>query len=79
VLEAVRRDYPVVLHGVSLSIASTDPLDERYLADLAALARASDAAGDAEAAKSYQERGLAVSRAMNEAKSAAEMEVLLRR
>lgn len=39
VLEAVRRDYPVVLHGVSLSIASTDPLDERYLDDLAALAR----------------------------------------
>jgi uncharacterized protein len=39
VLEAVRRDYPVVLHGVSMSIASTDPLDERYLAELAALAR----------------------------------------
>jgi len=39
VLEEVRRDYPVVLHGVSLSIASSDPLDERYLADLAALAR----------------------------------------
>jgi len=39
VLEAVRRDYPVVLHGVSMSIASTDPLDECYLADLAALAR----------------------------------------
>ncbi len=28
VLEAVRRDYPIVLHGVSLSIGSTDPLDE---------------------------------------------------
>jgi hypothetical protein len=40
VLEAVRRDYPVVLHGVSLSIGSTDPLDERYLAELDALARA---------------------------------------
>ncbi len=39
VLEAVRRDYPVVLHGVSMSIASTDPLDERYLGELAALAR----------------------------------------
>ena len=39
VLEALRRDYPVVLHGVSLSIASTDPLDQRYLAELAALAR----------------------------------------
>jgi uncharacterized protein (UPF0276 family) len=39
VLEAVRRDYPVVLHGVSLSIGSTDPLDERYLDDLVALAR----------------------------------------
>jgi len=40
VLEAVRRDYPVVLHGVSLSIGSTDPLDERYLAELDALAKA---------------------------------------
>jgi uncharacterized protein (UPF0276 family) len=38
VLEAVRRDYPVVLHGVSLSIASTDPLNEQYLDELAALA-----------------------------------------
>lgn len=44
VLEAVRRDYPVVLHGVSMSIASTDPLDERYIADLAALARDVDPA-----------------------------------
>jgi uncharacterized protein len=40
VLEMVRRDYPVVLHGVSLSIGSTEPLDERYLDELAALARA---------------------------------------
>lgn len=51
----------------------------KILADLSELARVSDAAGDAEAAKSYKERGIAVSRAMNEAKSAAEMEVLLRR
>jgi hypothetical protein len=39
VLEKVRRDVPVVLHGVSLSIGSTDPLSERYLAQLADLAR----------------------------------------
>jgi len=39
VLAAVRRDYPVVLHGVSLSIGSSDPLDTRYLDELAALAR----------------------------------------
>jgi uncharacterized protein (UPF0276 family) len=39
VLEAVRRDYPVVLHGVSLSIASTEPLDVGYLDELAELAR----------------------------------------
>ncbi|RMD85202.1 MAG: DUF692 domain-containing protein [Candidatus Dadabacteria bacterium] len=37
VLEAVRRDYPVALHGVGLSIGSSDPLDERYLARLAGL------------------------------------------
>ena len=40
VLEAVRRDYPVVLHGVSLSIGSVDPLDREYLDELDALARA---------------------------------------
>ena len=40
VLESVRRDYPLVLHGVSLSIGSADPLDERYLDELDALARA---------------------------------------
>jgi uncharacterized protein (UPF0276 family) len=40
VLEAVRRDYPVVLHGVSLSIGSVDPLDHDYLDQLDALARA---------------------------------------
>jgi len=39
VLEAVRRDHPVALHGVALSIGSTDPLDPRYLDRLAALVR----------------------------------------
>jgi uncharacterized protein (UPF0276 family) len=34
VLETVRRDTPVALHGVSLSIGSTDPLSETYLRDL---------------------------------------------
>jgi uncharacterized protein (UPF0276 family) len=38
VLEAVRRRYPVALHGVSLSIGSVDPLDEGYLKRLKALA-----------------------------------------
>ncbi len=31
VLRRVRRDYPIVLHGVSLSIGSSDPIDESYL------------------------------------------------
>ena len=39
VLEKVRRDVPVALHGVSLSIGSVDPLSERYLADLESLVR----------------------------------------
>ena len=30
-LTAIRRDYPVSLHGVGLSIGSTDPLDRRHL------------------------------------------------
>jgi hypothetical protein len=37
VLERARAAAPVVLHGVSLSLGSTDPLDERYLAELRAL------------------------------------------
>ena len=39
VLTRVRERYPVVLHGVALSIGSTDPLDQAYLARLDALAR----------------------------------------
>jgi uncharacterized protein len=39
VLREVRARYPVVLHGVSMSLGSVDPLDERYLDGLAALAR----------------------------------------
>jgi len=38
VLESVRRDHPVALHGVSLSIGSVDPLDRRYLKALRDLA-----------------------------------------
>lgn len=37
VLRRVAKRYPVVLHGVSLSIGSTDPLDMEYLARLKAL------------------------------------------
>jgi uncharacterized protein (UPF0276 family) len=44
VLRAVREHYPVVLHGVSLSLGSTDPLDERYLDALATLAAEVDPA-----------------------------------
>lgn len=38
VLDRVRERYPVVMHGVSLSIGSTDPLDDAYLARLRELA-----------------------------------------
>jgi uncharacterized protein (UPF0276 family) len=37
-LERARALGPVVLHGVSLSLGSTDPLNEVYLAELRALA-----------------------------------------
>lgn len=37
-LDAIRADYPVVMHGVSLSIGSAEPLDMGYLRDLKALA-----------------------------------------
>ncbi|MEO8159449.1 MAG: DUF692 domain-containing protein [Betaproteobacteria bacterium] len=38
-LDRIRADYPVVLHGVSLSIGSTDALDYDYLQALKQLAR----------------------------------------
>jgi uncharacterized protein (UPF0276 family) len=36
-LDAIRRDVPMVMHGVSLNIGGTDPLDLGYLRDLRAL------------------------------------------
>jgi uncharacterized protein len=39
VLNAVRGAYPLSLHGVGLSIGSTDPLDSRHLGALARLVR----------------------------------------
>ena len=37
-LERIRADYPIVMHGVSMSLASTDPLDFDYLEALKKLA-----------------------------------------
>ncbi len=37
-LDKIRADYPVVMHGVSLSIGSTTKFDEHYLRDLKKLA-----------------------------------------
>lgn len=39
ILEQIAERYPIVCHGVSLSIGSTDPIDFGYLARLKALAR----------------------------------------
>jgi uncharacterized protein len=39
VLDVIAERYPVVMHGVSLSIGSSDPLDFDYLAKLKRLAR----------------------------------------
>ena len=36
-LDAIRERYPIVMHGVSMSIGSTDPLDFDYLKDLKTL------------------------------------------
>ncbi len=38
VLERLRAERPLALHGVSLSLGATDPLNERYLDDLVRLA-----------------------------------------
>src|SRR5207244_3750169 len=40
VLEQIAERYPIVMHGVSLSIGSTDPLDREYLRRLKDLADA---------------------------------------
>jgi len=37
-LHAIREHYPIIMHGVSLSIGSTDPLDMDYLKRLRTLA-----------------------------------------
>lgn len=37
-LDKIREHYPMVMHGVSLSIGSSDPLDLDYLIELKALA-----------------------------------------
>ncbi len=37
-LDKIRADYPIVMHGVSLSIGGTDPLDKDYLSRLKTLA-----------------------------------------
>ncbi len=36
-LDQIAEKYPIVMHGVSMSIGSTDPLDRAYLAELKAL------------------------------------------
>ena len=36
-LDRIAEKYPIVMHGVSMSIGSTDPLDMTYLAELKAL------------------------------------------
>src|SRR3954465_3751134 len=36
-LDQIAASYPVVMHGVSLSIGSTDPLDREYLSELKTL------------------------------------------
>ncbi len=43
VLEQIAERYPIVMHGVSLSIGSTEPLDFDYLRKLKRLAKAVDA------------------------------------
>lgn len=38
-LDKIREDYPIVMHGVSLSLGSTDPFEREYLQQLAELVR----------------------------------------
>lgn len=36
-LDIIRQDYPMVIHGVSMSLGSSDPLDQNYLKQLKGL------------------------------------------
>jgi uncharacterized protein (UPF0276 family) len=36
-LDAIRQDYPMVMHGVSMSLGTTDNIDFEYLKQLKAL------------------------------------------
>ena len=38
-LADLRQDYPIVMHGVSLSIGSTEPFDQAYLQKIKKLAQ----------------------------------------
>lgn len=38
-LEQIRRDYPMVMHGVAMNLGSVDPIDFNYLAEIKALAK----------------------------------------
>jgi len=38
-LDDLRQDYPMLMHGVALSIGTTDPLDEAYLTGLRDIAQ----------------------------------------
>lgn len=38
-LDAIRSRYPIAMHGVSLSIGSTDPIDKNYLQSVKALVK----------------------------------------
>ena len=44
ILDQISERYPIVMHGVSLSIGSTDPLDLAYLRELRALKERTQAA-----------------------------------
>ncbi|MEN9656772.1 MAG: hypothetical protein RL571_237 [Pseudomonadota bacterium] len=37
-LDKIRRDYPMVMHGVAMNLGSIDPIDLNYLAEIKALA-----------------------------------------
>ena len=43
-LDRIRADYPIAMHGVGLSLGSTDPLDREHLRKLARLASRLDPA-----------------------------------
>ena len=74
-------EYAPAIEALKQALAIDRELADprKILADLTELSRASDAAGDKQAADEYRDRAIAVGRALGDGRSMSEIEALVRR